>query len=107
MTDVILVLTTVSDNSAAEELARVLVEERLAACVTVQAAMTSFYWWQGSIVRDRERQIVVKTTRDRLEALEQRLSALHAYQLPELLVIPVDGGSRGYLDWVRTETTPR
>jgi periplasmic divalent cation tolerance protein len=104
MTDVVLVLTTVSDAPTAENLARVLVDEHLAACVNVQGPMTSFYRWKGQVERDRERQVVIKTTRDRLAALETRLAALHAYELPELIVVPVAGGSDRYLNWVRSET---
>lgn len=104
MTDVVLVLTTVSDSSSAEDLARALIEERLAACVNIQAPMTSFYRWKGCVERDRERQVVIKTTRNRLGAIEERLAALHSYELPELIVVPVAGGSDRYLDWVRSET---
>jgi len=103
MTDLILVLTTAPDDEA-EALARTLVEERLAACVNVHAPMTSLYWWKGKIERDAERQIVIKTTRDRLEALTARLFELHSYELPELLVVPVVGGSEAYVDWVKAST---
>ncbi len=104
MTDIVLVLTTVSDATRAEELARTLVDERLAACVSIHSAMVSVYRWKGSVERDVERQLVIKTTRDRVRALENRLSELHAYELPELLVVPVESGGTAYLDWVRAQT---
>jgi periplasmic divalent cation tolerance protein len=105
MTDLILVLTTVPEDEA-EALARTLVEERLAACVNIHAPMTSLYWWKGSIERDGESQLVIKTTRARLEALTARINQLHTYELPELLIVPVAWGSQGYLDWVRESVAP-
>jgi periplasmic divalent cation tolerance protein len=106
MTDIVIVLTTVADNERAESLARQLVEERLAACVNLQPVMQSFYRWNGRVERDAERQLVLKTTRDRLPALEARLRELHSYDLPEFLIVAVDQGSQAYLDWVVGQTRP-
>ena len=105
MPDIVLVLTTVSDDERADSIARALVDERLAACVNLHGPMTSFYRWKGTVERDAERQLVIKTTRERLPALEVRLKALHSYELPEFLVIAVDGGSAEYLGWVQEATT--
>jgi periplasmic divalent cation tolerance protein len=104
MTDIVIVLTTVADNDQAETLARQIVDERLAACVSVHPAMLSFYRWKGQIERESERQVVIKTTSDRVEALEARLRALHPYDLPEFLVLSVDRGSAAYRDWVVEQT---
>src|SRR5262245_63742152 len=104
LTDVVLILTTVPAAARAETIARSLVDERLAACVNVLSTMTSFYRWQGKIEQEEERQIVIKTTTDRVAAVKTRLSELHAYEVPEFLVLPVSDGSTGYLDWVRRET---
>jgi periplasmic divalent cation tolerance protein len=104
VTDVVLILTTVPAAARAEAMARSLVDERLAACVNVLGPMTSFYRWQGSIEQEEERQVVIKTTRDRVAAVQRRLVDLHAYEVPEFLVLPVSDGSTGYLDWVRKET---
>lgn len=103
MTDIVLIFTTVPDDDRAETLARALVEERLAACVNVHAPMASIFRWKGAVEREPERQIVIKTTRGRVSAVEKRVRALHRYELPEFLVVPVDGGSEAYLDWVREE----
>ena len=100
MTKTVLVLTTVADDERAEEIARTLVDEHLAACVNVHGPMTSFYRWKGAVERDAERQLVIKTTRDRLPALEARLRALHSYELPEFIVLSVESGSSEYLEWV-------
>ena len=103
MTEVVLVLTTMPDAERAEVFARTLVFERLAACVNVLGPMTSVYRWKGEIEREAERQVVVKTTRGRLAALEARLRSLHPYELPEFLVVAVEDGSAAYLKWVREE----
>ena len=100
MTNVVVVLTTMPDTAQTDELVRALVDERLAACVNVHGPMMSTYWWQGRVEREPERQLVIKTTRDRIDALEQRLRALHPYELPEFLVLAVDGGSARYVAWV-------
>ena len=104
MTEVVLILTTVPDDDRGETLAQTLVTERLAACVNVLGPMTSIYRWQGAVERESERQLVVKTTRDRIGAVRERIAQLHSYELPELIVLDVVDGSLGYLDWVKAET---
>ncbi len=103
----VLIFTTMPDDERVDALARALVDEHLAACVNVHAPMTSVYRWQGQIERESERQVVIKTTRDRLPAVESRLHALHPYELPEFLVVPIEGGSAAYLTWVAEETKGR
>jgi periplasmic divalent cation tolerance protein len=107
MTDVVLILTTVPVGDAGETLARTLIDERLAACVNLQAPMTSFYRWKGVVERDVERLVIIKTTREQIVPLRERLGQLHPYELPEFVVIEVADGSPGYLDWVRESTAPQ
>jgi periplasmic divalent cation tolerance protein len=99
-----LVLTTVAREEVAEAIARTLIDERLAACVSVLAPMTSFYRWKDQIEREAERQLVIKTTEDRLAELERRVHELHPYELPEFLVLDVAAGSEVYLAWLSSET---
>jgi periplasmic divalent cation tolerance protein len=106
MTDLVLVLTTAPDDERADAWARVLVEERLAACVNVHGSMLSFYRWKGVVERDAERQLVIKTTRSRVAAVRDRLRELHAYELPEFLVLAVTDGSDDYVKWVTDQTQP-
>lgn len=80
--------------------ASALVEERLAACVNVLPPMESVYLWKNTLERSQERQLLIKTTRARVDALVARLKQLHPYELPEALVIPVVGGSEPYLAWL-------
>lgn len=102
--EIVIVLTTAPDAERAESWARTLVDERLAACVNVLAPMASFYRWKGTVERDEERQVVIKTTAARLDEMKARLLALHPYELPELIVLAGAGGSDAYLDWVRQTT---
>ena len=97
---VVLVLTTIAAEADGAAFARTLVDERLAACVNVLPAMVSVYRWKGQVEQDREQQIVIKTTADQLSALEARVRELHAYELPEVVVITADEGSAAYLAWV-------
>jgi len=97
----VIVLTTLGADADAAALARTIVEERLAACVNVLPTMTSVYRWKGTVEQDREQQVIMKTTADRVDVLEARVRALHPYELPEFLVLPATGGSLAYLDWVR------
>lgn len=99
---VVLVLTTLGADTDAAALARTLVDEHLAACVNVLPPMTSTYRWKGTVEQDREQQVLMKTTADRIPALEARLRQLHPYELPEFIVLgTADGSAAAYLDWVR------
>ena len=103
-TAAVIVLTTIGTSSDGETLARALVTERLAACVNLLPEMQSLYQWKGEVTADRERQLIIKTTADRLEALRARLHQLHPYDLPEFLVIAITDGSPGYLQWLAEST---
>ena len=103
MSEVVLVLSTVPDDGSAERLVQTLVEERLAACITMSAPMVSTFRWQGQIERDIERQLTIKTTRANLPALHARIVELHSYELPEFIVIDVHAGSPDYLAWIARE----
>lgn len=100
MTSPVIVLTTLGAQADAAAFARVLVDERLAACVNVLPPMTSVYRWKGVVEEDREQQLVIKTTSDRVAALEARFHELHPYEVPEFLVLAVSEGSPAYLEWL-------
>ncbi|GAB3211093.1 divalent-cation tolerance protein CutA [Marinactinospora thermotolerans] len=99
--------TTVDDRAAAERLARAVVEARLVACAQVGGPITSFYRWEGEVQADQEWTVVMKTTAARLDELTARLLDLHPYDEPEVVAVPVTGGSAGYLAWVSAETGPK
>jgi periplasmic divalent cation tolerance protein len=104
--DARVVLMTAPDQEVAQRIARTLVEERLAACVNLVPGVRSIYRWQGSVEDDAEILLLAKTGRARCAALAARVQALHPYELPEIVVLPVDGGSQRYLDWIVSESSP-
>ncbi len=97
----VLVLITFPEDGDVVAFATCLVDERLAACVNVLPAVESVYRWDGAVARARERQLIVKTTAARVEALRARVRDLHPYETPEFLQLPVTGGDDRYLAWVR------
>lgn len=102
----LVVLVTAPDEACAERIAAALVEERLAACVSQLAPLRSTYRWQGAIERAEERLLLAKTTAARFDALAARVRALHPYEVPEILALPVVAGSAAYLAWLAGETAP-
>jgi periplasmic divalent cation tolerance protein len=94
------VLTTTDSASAAERLAGELVGRGLAACVNIVGPVRSIYRWEGRIVRDEERLLVIKSSAAKLPALEAALAELHHYDVPELLALKVEEGGPAYLDWL-------
>jgi len=99
-------LATAPDGEVAARIARALVEERLVACANLIQRVRSIYRWQGRVEDADEVMLVLKTRADRVDALAERLRALHPYELPELVVLPVAGGLAPYLDWVAAEASP-
>lgn len=97
---VLLCLTTCPDAASAERIAAALVEEHLAACVTIVPGLRSVYRWQGAIERADEHLLLIKTTADEYPALQARLQTLHPYELPELLAVEAVDGLPAYLQWV-------
>jgi len=100
VSDRVVVLSTVGTAEDAARIARALVERRLAACVNVLPGVRSFYRWKGAAEEDEERLLVIKTRRDRFEALREALVALHPYELPEAIVLPIEAGHAPYLAWI-------
>jgi periplasmic divalent cation tolerance protein len=100
MTDVLVVLVTVPDATVAETLAEALVGEGLAACVNIVPQVRSIYRWKGAVERDDELLCLVKTTRDGFERVRARVVALHPYEVPEVIALPVETGHAAYLAWL-------
>ena len=104
MTDFMQVVTTVDSEESGERLARGIVDAHLGACVQIVGPIRSLYWWQGSIDDAREWQLIIKTTSERLTALEAYIKENHSYDTPEITATEIPWGSREYLDWISTET---
>ncbi len=103
--DIVIVLTNVPDREAAARLAETLVEHRHAACVNILDECTSVYRWQGAVTTATEVPLLIKTTATGYAQVEQTIRAMHPYELPEILRIPVADGLTAYLDWIRTESS--
>lgn len=104
MADAMIAYCTVPDATTGKRIADELVKRRLAACVNRIPGLVSTYEWQGEICEDGEDLLLIKTRRDCLDDLERVLGELHPYELPELIAVPIEGGSAGYLDWINRNT---
>jgi periplasmic divalent cation tolerance protein len=100
----VVVLTTLPGDGDSQSLARALVDERLAACVNVLAPMESLYRWEGKIEHETERQIIIKTSRERVAALWDRVRELHPFEVPEFIVLQIADGNEAYLRWIGDST---
>jgi len=96
----LLIFCSCPDREQAERIAGHLVNEGLAACVSITAPMTSIYTWQGKQERSEETMLIIKSAKRCYAELEKRIVALHPYELPEIIAVPVEQGLPGYLHWV-------
>ena len=103
MSEHLVVLMTAGSQEEAGRIADALVTELLAACVNIVPGVTSVYGWEGKVQRDEEWLLVAKSTREVLDDLVRCVQALHSYDLPEIIALPVVGGSEAYLRWVAGE----
>lgn len=103
--ETLLVLTNLPDADSAKQVARQLVEQRLAACVNILPACTSVYRWNDAVESATEVPVLIKTTLARYPALQAALTEVHPYELPEIIAVPLHEGLPAYLAWVGAETT--
>ncbi len=95
---------TAGDDGEARRIAAALVEERLAACVNIHAPITSIYRWEGTLQQDEEIVLIVKTRRDAVARATERILALHSYDCPCVVSLPIEDGHRSFIDWILEET---
>jgi periplasmic divalent cation tolerance protein len=100
MTETIVVLVTAPSPEKAAEIARTLVEERLAACGNVIPGVRSIYAWEGKVHDDSEALLILKAPRKLMQELCDRVVAIHPYDVPEVIALPIDGGNERYIDWI-------
>lgn len=98
------VYMTAAGKAEAMEIGRVLVQERLAACVNILDNMVSLYWWEGSVQQGAEAVMIAKTTSELVEPLIERVKQLHSYDCPCVVALPIQAGNADYLAWIRNET---
>jgi len=104
MTDEIIVLITTANKNDAEAISFALVNEHLAACVNIIPAIRSLFFWEGKVQDEQEILLVIKSRLHLLDHLIARVKDLHSYTVPEILALPIIGGSPEYLSWLRTST---
>ncbi len=104
MTDTRVALVTAPDEGTARMLARTLVEEGVAACANLIPGIRSIYRWEGTVHDEGEVLLLFKLSRERVETFVRRVPELHPYEVPEVLILAVEGGFPPYLDWVARET---
>jgi periplasmic divalent cation tolerance protein len=107
LNEFIQVLTTVDDEKKASEIARVLLEKHVAACVQVLGPIASSYWWNGKIERTNEWMCIAKARAADYEIIESAIRGIHTYEVPEILAFSIYSGYPAYLKWIREETAPR
>lgn len=100
MSDYLVIFVTTPDVSAAEMIARSIVEEKFAACVNIVPGVKSFYQWEGKLEHAQEALLVIKTTKMLFPKIEQCVRAMHSYEVPEIIAVPVIRGSHPYLSWI-------
>jgi periplasmic divalent cation tolerance protein len=97
-------MTTVPNSEAGQIIAEAVISERLAACVTISAAVQSLYWWQGKITQEQEFTLFIKTKKEVYLRLEEKIRQAHPYELPEIIALPIFAGNKDYLGWIEEET---
>jgi periplasmic divalent cation tolerance protein len=103
VTDKIVVLSTCSSREEADRIAYQLVDQHLAACVSVVPGVGSVYRWQGAVERAEEVLLIVKSSRPLFQQLRARIEQLHSYSTPEIVALPIVDGAEAYLNWMTTE----
>ncbi|OGS34830.1 MAG: hypothetical protein A2293_15665 [Elusimicrobia bacterium RIFOXYB2_FULL_49_7] len=99
------VYVTTKDASEAACIGRTVVSERLSACANILDSMKSFYWWKEALQEENESVLILKTTDTRLPALIERIKALHSYECPCVVALPIVAGYSGFLQWIARETS--
>ena len=105
MSDYSFVFMTASSHEEAENIAENLVSHKLAACVNILPNMKSFYWWDDKVCKDDELLLVAKIKTSLFKDLEKAVKKLHSYDVPEIILLPIENGSNAYLQWMEKVTT--
>ncbi len=104
-TETRIILSTVDNQTKAEEIATSLVSERLASCVNILPQILSIYRWKGQIEKEPETLLIIKTRGDRVDEVISRVAEIHPYEVPEVISLPIEKGHQPYLDWILAEAS--
>lgn len=96
----IIILITVPDKKEARNIAAALVRKKLAACVNIVDRIESLYWWKGKVERAKETLLVIKSKSAKLPAIIKTVKAMHSYEVPEIIALPIEAGEKKYLRWI-------
>ena len=105
MSDYSVVFMTASSHEEAENIAENLVSYKLAACVNILPNMKSFYWWENKLCKDDELMLIAKIKTSLFKDLEKAVKKMHSYDVPEIILLPIENGSNAYLQWMEKVTT--
>ena len=103
--DILVVMVTAANQEEAARISDKAVRSRQAACATTIPVVHSTYWWEGKLMSDQEAMVLLKSTADKFQALQETIQKIHSYQVPEIIAIPVALGLPQYLEWVHRETS--
>lgn len=101
----IVVFVTASGKKEADKIAKALIQKKLAACVNIVPRIESVYWWQGKVEKGKESFLIIKSKKSKLASLIKLVKSLHSYTVPEVIALPVIGGSKTYLNWIDESLT--
>jgi len=96
----IMVFVTVPDRKTADKITRTILEEKLAACVSISKSIDSFYWWKNKIEHSKELLLTMKTAKAKFAGVEKCVKSLHPYEVPEIIEVEISRGSKEYLEWI-------
>jgi periplasmic divalent cation tolerance protein len=102
----VIIFITAPEDEEAQLIARVLLEQRKAACVNIVGGISSLYWWEREIEQNKESLLIIKTRTNLLDEVIRLVKEIHSYEVPEIIAIPVAGGNSEYLEWVNNEVQP-
>ena len=103
--DYIIVFITADNTGEAQQIARLLLEKRKAACVNIIPEIDSHFWWEGRLDSAQECLLIIKTTASLLTEIINTVKGIHSYIVPEIIALPIIGGNRDYLDWIDKEVS--
>ena len=98
------IVSTVSNLEEAKKIAHGLIKNKLAACTNIIPGITSVYFWEDKVCEDNEYMLFIKTRRDLFEKVKNFIDENHSYDLPEVIMLPVEAGLEGYLNWIKENT---
>ncbi len=101
----VIILVTAGDTAEAELISQKLVEKKLVACCSIVSPVSSLFHWKGNVEKETEALMILKSVKSHFDQIVTEVQKLHSYETPEIIAIPIIGGSDDYLNWIKTETT--